>query len=329
MNVTVARIASASRLISVCEKTVPASTGSSRRAEPSRRRLRTSTRVGSPMRPGKTAEPITPIIVARITGAHGIAMRGSAARSTSCQEIARKQQRERHQRERERDPAGGGGGERVADAVQAELREREAQDRGEQERGDDDPRASLQTPPGCSREALATPSHSRCIRARGRCRRGPYGRGGAHRRSRGAPMSWRGPTRAVVCRNAGAVCGNARGLSAGTRGLSVGTRGGCLPERGGCLWEREGAVCRNAGAVCGNARGLSAGTRGLSVGTRGGCLPERGGCLWEREGAVCRNAGAVCGSARSCLPEGPRRARVHTGVRARRARKTEHLFPFV
>ncbi len=41
------------------------------------------------MRPGNTAEAITPIIVARATGAHGIAMSGSAARSTACQEIER------------------------------------------------------------------------------------------------------------------------------------------------------------------------------------------------------------------------------------------------
>ena len=40
-------------------------------------------------RPGKTAEPITPIIVARTTGGQRIGVSGSAARSTSCQEIER------------------------------------------------------------------------------------------------------------------------------------------------------------------------------------------------------------------------------------------------
>ena len=89
MKVTVARIASASRLISVCEKTVPATTGSWRREEPGRRRVSTSILAGSPMRPGNTAEPITPIIVARITGGHATSVSGSAARSTSCQEPAR------------------------------------------------------------------------------------------------------------------------------------------------------------------------------------------------------------------------------------------------
>ena len=89
MKVTVARIASASRLISVCEKTVPATIGSWRREEPGRRRVSTSILAGSPMRPGNTAEPITPIIVARITGAHATSVSGSAARSTSCQEPAR------------------------------------------------------------------------------------------------------------------------------------------------------------------------------------------------------------------------------------------------
>jgi hypothetical protein len=90
VNVTPARHASASTLISVWETTVPATTGSMRRVEPLSRRVSTSTRVGSPMRPGKTAEAITPIIVARTTGVSPIGVSGSAARSVSCQAIARR-----------------------------------------------------------------------------------------------------------------------------------------------------------------------------------------------------------------------------------------------
>ena len=41
------------------------------------------------MRPGNTAEAITPIIVARTTGAQPIGVSGSAARSVSCQEAER------------------------------------------------------------------------------------------------------------------------------------------------------------------------------------------------------------------------------------------------
>ena len=68
--------------MSVCENTVPATIASWRRVEPSSRRESTTTRVGSPIRPGNTAEAITPIIVARITGTHGMRVSGSAARST-------------------------------------------------------------------------------------------------------------------------------------------------------------------------------------------------------------------------------------------------------
>ena len=75
--------------MSVSETTVPATMGSSRRVEPSSRRLSTSTRVGSPIRPGNTAEAITPIIAARITAGHGICVSGRAARSVSCQDAAR------------------------------------------------------------------------------------------------------------------------------------------------------------------------------------------------------------------------------------------------
>ncbi len=87
--------------MSVCEKTVPATIGSCRRVGPSSRRVSTTTRVGSPIRPGNTAEAITPIIVARTTGAQRIGVSGSAARSVSCQEIERITSEERHQHQRE------------------------------------------------------------------------------------------------------------------------------------------------------------------------------------------------------------------------------------
>ena len=87
--VTAASTPRASRLMSVCEKTVPATTGSRRRLAPSRRRASTTTRVGSPMRPGNKAEAITPIIVARTTGAHAMCVVGSAARRVWCQENER------------------------------------------------------------------------------------------------------------------------------------------------------------------------------------------------------------------------------------------------
>ena len=89
LNVIDARIASASRLISVCENTVPVTIGSSRRWGPSRRRESTTIRVGSPMRPGNTAEAITPIIVARATTIQPIRASGRAARSASYQETER------------------------------------------------------------------------------------------------------------------------------------------------------------------------------------------------------------------------------------------------
>ena len=68
---------------------MPATIGSRTLVRPSSLRVSTSTRVGSPTRPGRSAEAITPIIVARTTGAHRIGVSGRAARSVSCQEIER------------------------------------------------------------------------------------------------------------------------------------------------------------------------------------------------------------------------------------------------
>src|SRR4051812_2636770 len=78
------------RLMSVCENTVPAITASSCLVGPWSRRATTTTRVGSPTRPGKTAEAMTPIIVARRTVFQGIGVRGSAARRICCQETKRR-----------------------------------------------------------------------------------------------------------------------------------------------------------------------------------------------------------------------------------------------
>jgi hypothetical protein len=88
-NVIASRMPSARRLIRVCENTVPPTIASCCFVLPCSRRLITTTRAASPTRPGKTAEPSTPIIVARITGGQGTGMSGSAARSSACQEIAR------------------------------------------------------------------------------------------------------------------------------------------------------------------------------------------------------------------------------------------------
>ncbi len=53
------------------------------------RRLSTTTRMGSPSRPGSTAEAMTPIIVARITANQLSAVCGNAARSVSYQDTER------------------------------------------------------------------------------------------------------------------------------------------------------------------------------------------------------------------------------------------------
>jgi hypothetical protein len=56
---------------------------------PYSRRESTSTREGSPIRAGTSADAITPIISARTTGPHGIGVSGSAARNVCCQETDR------------------------------------------------------------------------------------------------------------------------------------------------------------------------------------------------------------------------------------------------
>ena len=103
-NVTAASIPSATRLMSVCEKTVPATTGIVRVAGPCRRRLSTTTRVGSPSRPGRPRRPSrrsswrarwspAQSLVGQRGGKDGVP--GDRAR----------EQREHHQYERQHEPA--------------------------------------------------------------------------------------------------------------------------------------------------------------------------------------------------------------------------------
>ena len=75
----------ATRFSIVCERIVPATTA----IDPTRRAT-TIARAASPSRPGKTAETITPIIVARATTGAGTAAPGSAARSTTSHDTARR-----------------------------------------------------------------------------------------------------------------------------------------------------------------------------------------------------------------------------------------------
>ena len=78
------RATSATSFSIVCERIVPATTA----IDPTRRAT-TIARAASPSRPGKTAETITPIIVARATTGAGTPAPGSAARSTTSHDTAR------------------------------------------------------------------------------------------------------------------------------------------------------------------------------------------------------------------------------------------------
>ena len=111
--------------MSVWENTVPATIGNRRRRDPSSLRVSTTTRVGSPMRPGNTAEAITPIIVARTTGRPADRCLGQRRAQHLMPGDRAQQERQRHQRERQHDPAGRRGDQGVADAVEFEPRQRE------------------------------------------------------------------------------------------------------------------------------------------------------------------------------------------------------------
>ena len=89
MNITAPRITSASTLSSVCETSVPSTTGSRSRARPSRRET-ISAREGSPRRAGSVADISTPIEVPCIASAKRGSASGSAALRIACQETARR-----------------------------------------------------------------------------------------------------------------------------------------------------------------------------------------------------------------------------------------------
>ena len=74
--------------MSVWENTVPSTSVKYRRAEPSRR-LTISDRDGSPMRPGSSADTMTPMTVARRTAAKPTETCGMAASSVWYQDAAR------------------------------------------------------------------------------------------------------------------------------------------------------------------------------------------------------------------------------------------------
>ena len=119
MNVTASRIAEREQVDQRLREDGPGDDRQQRGwCEPSSRRVSTTTRVGSPIRPGNTAEAITPIIVARTTGGQrNRRVRASAARSVCCQETERSTSDSGHQRQRQRDPSRAGGDQGVADAL--------------------------------------------------------------------------------------------------------------------------------------------------------------------------------------------------------------------
>ncbi len=88
VNITAPRITSASTLSSVCETSVPSTTGRYSRGRPSRRAT-ISARDGSPSRAGSVADISTPIVVPCIASVKRGRACGSAARRIACQETAR------------------------------------------------------------------------------------------------------------------------------------------------------------------------------------------------------------------------------------------------
>ena len=75
-------------LKTVCETSVPSSTGKVERMRPVRRES-TMARAGSPRRAGSVADMSTPIIVAEVTSRRRSRLCGSAARAIAYQEAAR------------------------------------------------------------------------------------------------------------------------------------------------------------------------------------------------------------------------------------------------
>ena len=87
-NMTLPRIASASRLSKVCETSVPSTTGKRSRMRPSRRAT-ISAREGSPSLAGRVADISTPIIVPRAVSRRRTRTPGRAAQRIACHASAR------------------------------------------------------------------------------------------------------------------------------------------------------------------------------------------------------------------------------------------------
>ena len=87
-NITVPSTASARRLSSVWDTSVPSTTGKLSRTRPTRRAT-ISAREGSPRRAGRVADMSTPIIVPRAMSRRRTRVPGRAARRIACQASAR------------------------------------------------------------------------------------------------------------------------------------------------------------------------------------------------------------------------------------------------
>ena len=168
LNITAPRIASASRLSSVCETSVPSTEGSSSRGRPSRRAT-ISAREGSPSRAGSVADISTPIDVPWSASVK----RGRDGRQRGAQDRVPRDRpqhhRGAHQRDREQHPGGARGEHGRGDGVPADALDREpgAAGGGERRRR----RARPGGPPCAARARRLTRGSSDGSRRAGR--RGP------------------------------------------------------------------------------------------------------------------------------------------------------------
>ncbi len=122
----------------VCETTVPSTTGRFSRGRPVRRAT-ISARAGSPRRAGSVEDISTPIIVARIESASLIRAFGSAAWRIAYQENAAHHHRRAHRRESQQNEGRLRVDQRLADARDPDLLERLE---GERQRPERDQRHS-------------------------------------------------------------------------------------------------------------------------------------------------------------------------------------------
>ena len=123
-NMTAPRITSASTLSSVCETSVPITTGSASRGRPSRRAT-ISAREGSPSRAGSVADISTPTAVPCQASAKPRAHARQRGLQDRVPRDGAEDHREAHQRQADEHPARARGHERVADPVEADVLERE------------------------------------------------------------------------------------------------------------------------------------------------------------------------------------------------------------